>query len=126
MKYGKVSKDFAIPTRDSTAICGLVPYISQTINWGKNNWAFACDFVGYDLSNAKTTSDKCSATCVNTEDCTHFTWTDYNGGTCWMKYGSFSKSDAIFTNNNKMICGITECKLNNNYFTFLYALRSPI
>ena len=36
--------------------------------------------------------------CDKTIRCTHFAWTNYNGGTCWMKYGTVSKSDAIFTN----------------------------
>ncbi len=46
--------------------------------------------------------------CDSTFRCTHFTWTNYNGGTCWLKYGSVSKPDAFFTNNYSMVCGVSQ------------------
>ena len=113
MKFGQVSRDFAFATSDSTMLCGLVAKAPQPINWGSNNWAIACDFIGNELTSIRVPSDQCGGKCATTTGCTHFTWTDLNGGTCWMKYGSFSKSDAIFTNNYKMVCGITESKLLN-------------
>ena len=45
---------------------------------------------------------------MSTQGCTHFTWTNYNGGTCWMKYGPARKTDAFYTGNNSMVCGIVE------------------
>ena len=45
--------------------------------------------------------------CDKTIRCTHFAWTNYNGGTCWMKYCTVSKSDAIFTNDYSMVCGVS-------------------
>ena len=66
----------------------------------------ACDFANNDLSSVKTAGDQCGFTCIITSGCTHFTWTDLEGGTCWMKKNLVSKSDALFTNNNSMVCGI--------------------
>ena len=66
----------------------------------------ACDFKGNDLSNQKGSSSNCAQTCASTSGCTHFTWTSYNGGTCWMKSGSISKSNAVFTGDQSMVCGI--------------------
>ncbi len=44
--------------------------------------------------------------CVKTSGCSHFTWTVYNNGTCWMKKGTVSKDDAFDTNDRNMICGV--------------------
>lgn len=52
--------------------------------------------------------DQCGGKCAATQGCTHFTWTTYNGGTCWKKYGSVTKSNAIAASDNSMICGIVE------------------
>jgi hypothetical protein len=38
--------------------------------------------------------------------CTHFTWTRYDGGTCWMKKGAVSKSDAFDTDDRSSVCGV--------------------
>ncbi|CAF4746229.1 unnamed protein product, partial [Rotaria sp. Silwood2] len=38
--------------------------------------------------------------------CTDCTWTQYNGGTCWMKSGAVSKSDAFSTSDSTMVCGV--------------------
>ena len=80
--------------------------ISCQIDWQPGDWAFACDFHGGDLTNAQIKGEDCGGTCASTSDCTHFTWTTFNGGTCWMKSGSVSKSDAFFTGDNSMVCGI--------------------
>ncbi len=81
------------------------------INWQSDQstgitWAMACDFKGNDLSNQKSTSSNCANTCASTSGCSHFTWTSYNGGTCWMKSGSISQSNAVFTGDQSMVCGI--------------------
>lgn len=41
-------------------------------------------------------------------DCTHFTWTDYNGGSCWMKRGTVSASDAHFSEDKLAVCGMVD------------------
>lgn len=111
MKFGQISRDFAFATKDSTILCGLVAKAAQPINWGSNNWASACDFIGNDLTSVRLFDYQCGEKCEATSGCTHFTWTGFNGGTCWMKSGSTSKSNAIFTNDYNMVCGITESKL---------------
>eukprot|EP01124_Arcella_intermedia_P004866 TRINITY_DN12802_c0_g1_i2.p1 TRINITY_DN12802_c0_g1~~TRINITY_DN12802_c0_g1_i2.p1 ORF type:complete len:451 (+),score=101.42 TRINITY_DN12802_c0_g1_i2:3-1355(+) len=77
------------------------------INW-QGDWAFNCDWLNHDLTNAKTTGDQCGPICEKTHDCTHFTWTPYLGGTCWMKSGTVFKSDArpTPTQDNSIVCGL--------------------
>ena len=79
--------------------------VKRDITWN-GNWAFACDFYGNDLTNAQIRGEDCGGRCAQTAGCTHFTWTTYNGGTCWMKQGPVSKSNARFTNDQSMVCGI--------------------
>jgi len=66
----------------------------------------ACDFKGSDLTNKIIAASDCSSACASTSGCTHFTWTSYNGGTCWMKSGGISQSNAVFTGDQSIICGI--------------------
>ncbi|CAF4225493.1 unnamed protein product, partial [Rotaria sordida] len=80
--------------------------VNSLINWNGNNWAMSCDFSGRDLSNARTSGELCGKTCAESPGCTHFTWTQYNGGTCWMKSGTISKSDAFSTDDPAMACGV--------------------
>jgi len=80
--------------------------LAQQIQWQSGGWAFACDFKNNDLTDARIPGDQCGGRCASTQRCTHFTWTTYNGGTCWMKSGSVSQSNAFFTGDNSMVCGI--------------------
>jgi hypothetical protein len=43
---------------------------------------------------------------IHVEGCTHFSWTTYMGGTCWMKTGAVSKNDAISTSDPTAVCGL--------------------
>lgn len=79
---------------------------AQSVAWNGNNWAMACDFRGNDLGSAQVSGERCTETCRNTPGCTHFTWTNYNGGTCWMKRGSVSKDQAVATTDYNMVCGV--------------------
>lgn len=84
---------------------------SSQLNWQAGQptgtvWALGCDFQRSDLTNRKVSGSNCASTCKSTFGCTHFTWTTYNGGTCWMKYGSVSRSDAFSTGDQTMVCGI--------------------
>ncbi|KAL4165355.1 hypothetical protein KRP22_004083 [Phytophthora ramorum] len=46
------------------------------------------DFQGSDIGSTPSKSaDGCCARCSDTTGCTAFTWTDNNGGTCWLKSG---------------------------------------
>lgn len=67
------------------------------------NWAFACDFYGNDFKNVRISGEQCGGTCSSTPECTHFTW---SYGTCYLKRGQVSKSDAKYTGDQSMVCGI--------------------
>ena len=41
----------------------------------------------------------------------HFTWTAYNDGTCYMKSGKVNQSDAVYTGDTSMTCGIISGKI---------------
>ena len=69
------------------------------INWQPGNWALACDFYGNDLQSQQMPGEQCGGRCAQTPGCTHFTHTQYNGGTCYMKKGAVSKSNAVYTGN---------------------------
>ncbi|OXA57317.1 endoglucanase-5 [Folsomia candida] len=86
----------------------LLDLANGAVNWNGNNWAMKCDFNGNNLSNVKISSDKCGGKCAETSGCTHFTWTNYNGGTCWMKSGNVSPNDAFETSDSSMVCGYME------------------
>ena len=63
-----------------------------------SGWVYKCqplqqntDISGADLSNANATQPtQCCGICRTTTDCTGFSWTNYNGGTCWLKKGSLN------------------------------------
>lgn len=79
---------------------------THAINWNGNNWALWCDFYGNDLTNAATRGEDCGGRCASTPGCTHFTWTNYNGGTCWMKTNVVSKDNAIPKYDQNAVCGV--------------------
>ena len=84
--------------------------VKHDITWN-GNWAFGCDFKGNDLSNVQIPGEQCGGKCDNTLGCTHFTWTTYNGGTCWMKFGVVSKTNAFSVGDQTSLCGISDWKL---------------
>jgi len=89
-------------------INGLSDHIvKRSITWN-DNWAFACDFHGNDLTNVQIRSEDCSEQCAQTSGCTHFTWTTHNDGACWMKSVAVSKSDAYSTDDQSMVCGVLD------------------
>ncbi|CAF1100871.1 unnamed protein product [Brachionus calyciflorus] len=105
MKKGSVSKNNAFETWDKSMICGVI--IDGKIQWN-GNWAFGCDFKNNDLTSSRFAGDQCSNECSKNSECTHFTWTNFNGGTCWMKKGSVSKNDAFSVDDKTIVCGILD------------------
>ncbi len=78
----------------------------------------SCEFKGKDLSNVSSVdSFKClNEICRNNPKCTHYTLTSENGGTCYLKTGTVSKSDAMFQSSYKTfpvtwMCGIDYSKV---------------
>lgn len=72
-----------------------------------------CDFLGKDKHNVPSKGEDCYKICSVTfktpmDRCTHFTWTDYNGGTCWLKFDpGFRKSNAVYRPG--AVCGHVVC-----------------
>lgn len=56
------------------------------------------------MNNVKSSGDQCGGICATTNGCTHFTWNNHNGGTCWMKTGSISQQKAM-PKDNSFVCG---------------------
>ena len=86
-------------------ICGVGILFAQ-VQWNGNNWAVSCQFVGNDIGSVRVSGEECGSACYHNSACTHFTWTKDMGGTCWLKLGVVRKSDAVFTDNPQMTCGI--------------------
>lgn len=84
------------------------------IFWEGENWAMACDFRGNKLANIRSSIQDCEGQCASTYGCTHFTWTTYNGGTCWMKQNTVSKNDAVEINDLSSLCGILVTDISEN------------
>ena len=91
---------------------------AQAVSWNydspnKLSWALNCDFTNNDFANAKTNGETCGPRCAQTSGCTHFTWTNYEGGTCWLKKGSVSKSNAFDKYSDNAVCGILDQSTND-------------
>ncbi|KAJ0397171.1 hypothetical protein ATCC90586_001713 [Pythium insidiosum] len=54
------------------------------------------DFVGQDIKNIQGSVGDCCYACRWTDGCKAWSWTDFNGGTCWLKSGR----DAVVQNPN--------------------------
>jgi hypothetical protein len=81
---------------------------SAAISWSygaDGPWAMNCDFLNNDLSNVRSSGEECSTKCRTTSGCTHYTWTNWNGGTCWMKKGQVSQSNAFYSTLG-FVCGV--------------------
>lgn len=79
----------------AVALCFLLfthsAYAWRVDSDGKAQWDFRCDFQAQDLLNQQAESAKCGAICDYVAGCTHWTWTTYLGGTCWLKHGSTNR-----------------------------------
>ncbi len=66
------------------------------------------------MSNVKSKREECSGKCKSTIGCTHYTWTDNNNGTCLMKKGTISQTDAVKASDN-VVCGILSSLKGYNF-----------
>ena len=88
-----------------------LPSVDLKIHWNidaNSTWAIACDFPDAHFESARSKSQDCVHACVLNSLCTHYAWTDFDGGTCWMKSGQVKKEDAYPNYNNGMRCGFLE------------------
>lgn len=54
-----------------------------------------CDFAGGDIDQIKTAGDYCATKCRENPECTRFTWTRFENGTCFLKSGEGNEKTAI-------------------------------
>jgi beta-glucanase (GH16 family) len=85
---------------------------SQTngITWNTDystysKWSMGCDWTENNLKNVQVSGELCAHNCKITPGCTHFSWTTYNGGTCWMKRGWVNPNMAFRNNDGSSVCG---------------------
>ncbi|KAI9354807.1 peptidase M60-like family-domain-containing protein [Zopfochytrium polystomum] len=102
---GSLPRSAAVAASGSGILCGGIFLPEWTTNGDGSYWASSCDWVGGDFTSALTTSSNCGPTCVANPDCTNFSWTDWSGGTCWMKKGNFAKSAAVYSSTSGALCG---------------------
>lgn len=99
---------------------------NKGITWNNGDgtiWSTQCDFTGQDMGSSSGQGADCGGICGRTSGCTHFTWTSYNSGTCWLKSGSVLKADAFRNNDASSVCGIMTSSSTGIYiFIILTAL----
>ena len=88
---------------------------SDDFEWNSKGWAVGCDFKGRNLKDIRVGKQHCVTVCGKTPQCTHFTWTPYRQGTCWMKTGRVRKSDAIASDDPEAICGSPRFARDSEY-----------
>lgn len=85
-------------------------FVEGQLSWQQSSdamWAAGCDFKGDDIGNAKIPADLCSMVCGQRQGCTHFAWTTFNEGACWMKSRrGISTSSAVSSSEPGALCGI--------------------
>ncbi|KAJ3130932.1 hypothetical protein HK100_007158 [Physocladia obscura] len=77
----------------------------QSGNNGLVMYALNCDWTGGDIGSTLDTGAECGLDCVNFSGCTHFTWSSYNGGTCWFKNNNVVGN--AFYSSSAAVCGYT-------------------
>jgi hypothetical protein len=84
----------------------------SSVNWkfdlrANSKWAPGCDWMSNDMGSVQVRVEHCAMRCKVKPMCTHFTWTEYSGGTCWMKSGRSYLSSLLLTGvpSSSQICG---------------------
>ena len=81
------------------AACGMIGQ-STAAFWNSGSparifWAPNCDWNDQDLNRVQAPGEACGRLCRESPLCSHFSWNNFNGGTCWLKQGSISQNQAI-------------------------------
>jgi astacin len=106
LKQGRVQVRNAISKASGSTTCGLIDRdIVQWIVDGKATYANNCDFAGNDIRYQSSAPNQCGGICEADSQCTHFTWANHNGGTCYLKGGPVHVSDAVNVNFSTS-CGV--------------------
>ena len=70
-------------------------------------WSDDCDYEGHDLHSRQSRGEECGGICADYINCTHFVWTEWNGGTCWLKRGHDLQPKR---SNGYSVCGYVQRK----------------
>lgn len=90
----------------------------QELKW-IDNVAFGCNFTtNENLKTIKTSQDDCQKNCISTYGCSHFVWSDNQGGTCSMKKNAVSAHSVIASSAQNSFCGIVDGKNVKNKMIF--------
>ncbi|KAL3661106.1 hypothetical protein V7S43_013715 [Phytophthora oleae] len=92
---------FALATVSEATICSSL----------ENN----VDYSGADIGNAPSASaNGCCSICSTTNGCNAFAWTNYNGGTCWLKSSKGTSKATSGTVSGSLQASPQTCPLENN------------
>ncbi|OWZ09206.1 SCP-like extracellular protein [Phytophthora megakarya] len=73
----------------------------QLSSSGRVKWESNCNYLNNDYRSVNGIPEVCGELCANDIKCTHWTWSNYNNGTCWLKEGLVSTK----TTSYGAICG---------------------
>jgi hypothetical protein len=71
----------------------------------RSKWAFGCGWHGDDLDNVQSKGEQCAVMCRLTLDCTHFSWTKFRAGTCFLKNGKVVVKSVVPESSPDAVCG---------------------
>ncbi|CAI5531052.1 unnamed protein product [Closterium sp. Naga37s-1] len=77
-------------------------------------WSFDCDWKGNDIDRAAGMGDTCGKQCLDRADCTHWTWTAENGGSCWLK-GAINATELVAAKGTSCGYRVTDSATGNPY-----------
>jgi len=87
----------------------------QPVVFDEKYWAEGCDFKEGDLGTKPDPVQKnCEGHCRKKPDCTHYAYSNYSGGTCFLKKGKVCLSKAEFKKDEfgDRACGYIPERLN--------------
>ncbi|XP_037047627.1 uncharacterized protein LOC119082266 isoform X2 [Bradysia coprophila] len=100
------SESQCVPDQYADKVEGL--YFQATSPSENIFWSYNCDFTGGDVGSVSAgNAADCGEKCLVNTDCTHFSYKNYNGGTCWMK-GVLTLNTPVERYGEKIICGWVE------------------
>ena len=111
-KSGAVIKMEAIEDSDTShpSICGIIP-----LNRTRDSGSF-CRFIGKKLDQVSVPQEQCIDICQNNEKCTHYVWTESNGGTCFLKDNTTASMSQAIRTNHFSTCGLVREKFSGKSF----------
>lgn len=96
---------FCVKKATSTIIRAIYSPWQPDLVWNDDGWANKCDFPGNDYKTAFLRGFDCQQLCLETAECTHFTFNSFNE-ICLLKSGKIEKEQAKYLDINGQICGI--------------------